>query len=574
MRRGDLLASLVDKSLALLEEREGGEEARYRLLEMTRQYAAERLTEAAEEAALRERHLDWCLSLATEAELRLRGPEQAHWLDYLETEHDNLRAGLGWSLVQEGAAPRGTALAALIAPFWAMRGHHAEGRAWLERLLAATTAAPPLRAGALRGLGHVAFLQGDHARAVASYLECLALFQDLDDRHGCATTLLGLGGVARLNGNYAQAKTYLERSLALSGELGDQKGCADALRGLGLVASLEGDYALARTYFEEGLPPSGELGDRRDWAVALLSLGDVACLQGDYARAKTCYEEGLAIYQELDNRQGWAIATLGMGLVTYLEGDYARARAYDGDCLTLSRELGVRATCANALLGLGQVACLQGDHLQAGAYVEESLILYQELGIRLGIAESLELRARISAAQCEYRHATLLFAAASSLRGTVAAPLSSYDFAWYEQVLAAARAALGPEQFAVAWADGHALSLDDATALALDSDCFEGRSACDTYAAAGEAGAEMHLKGASAREHLTDPTCLPSWSNTNVNRPAYTGRQSVCAWRRPVWRGCCRRAWRPSARQGAALRRSGGWCARPRSAPPPRARAA
>ena len=58
----DLLTGLVDKSLVLAEAR--GAEERYRLLETLRQYAGERLLQAGEAAAVRDRHAAWCLALA------------------------------------------------------------------------------------------------------------------------------------------------------------------------------------------------------------------------------------------------------------------------------------------------------------------------------------------------------------------------------------------------------------------------------------------------------------------------------------------------------------------------------
>ena len=57
----DLLTGLVDKSLVLAEAR--GAEERYRLLETLRQYAEERLLQAGEAAAVRDRHAAWCLDL-------------------------------------------------------------------------------------------------------------------------------------------------------------------------------------------------------------------------------------------------------------------------------------------------------------------------------------------------------------------------------------------------------------------------------------------------------------------------------------------------------------------------------
>src|SRR5262245_55442481 len=92
----DLLTSLVQKSLVVYEEDEQAC-GRYRLLETVRQYARDRLLEASEAAAARDRHRDWFLALAEQAEPKLlRGAEQVAWMDRLETEHDNLRSALEW----------------------------------------------------------------------------------------------------------------------------------------------------------------------------------------------------------------------------------------------------------------------------------------------------------------------------------------------------------------------------------------------------------------------------------------------------------------------------------------------
>src|SRR5439155_6240486 len=80
----DLLSQLVDKSLVLVDK--GAGEPRYRLLETIRQYGRDRLIDAEEEEAVRERHRDWFLALAERAEPELIGPRQGEWLDRLEAE--------------------------------------------------------------------------------------------------------------------------------------------------------------------------------------------------------------------------------------------------------------------------------------------------------------------------------------------------------------------------------------------------------------------------------------------------------------------------------------------------------
>ena len=94
----DRLTSLADKSLVSADE--AGGEVRYRLIETLRQYAAEKLVEAGEDAELRDRHLAWYLGLAERAEPELIGSEQVVWLDRLETEHENLRAALDCAIVR------------------------------------------------------------------------------------------------------------------------------------------------------------------------------------------------------------------------------------------------------------------------------------------------------------------------------------------------------------------------------------------------------------------------------------------------------------------------------------------
>ncbi len=92
----DVLDGLVHKSLVRLEDRDA--ENRYRLLETVRQYALEKLEAAGEVAAVRGRHLEWCIALGEEAEPHFRGPQQLIWLDRLELERTTIcGAALHWS---------------------------------------------------------------------------------------------------------------------------------------------------------------------------------------------------------------------------------------------------------------------------------------------------------------------------------------------------------------------------------------------------------------------------------------------------------------------------------------------
>jgi predicted ATPase len=95
----DRLTGLVDKSM-LVADTAGRVETRYRLLETMREYGREKLMASAEIDQARQRHLDYVVQFAEAAEPMLRGAEQVAWLNRVETEHDNLRAALAWSLME------------------------------------------------------------------------------------------------------------------------------------------------------------------------------------------------------------------------------------------------------------------------------------------------------------------------------------------------------------------------------------------------------------------------------------------------------------------------------------------
>jgi non-specific serine/threonine protein kinase len=208
----DLLTSLADKSLVVPEQEDA--QTRYRLLETVRQYARDRLEDNGGSAAARVRHRDYYLALAEEADPKLRGAEQAEWLRRLENEHENLRAGLEWSLVEAGPQ-EGLRLCGALQRFWWTRGHFTEGRQWCTRSLCKAGAEERTRERAyvLNAAGVLSHDQGDYPAAKAFHEEGLAIRRELGDRRGTAASLGNLGNVALNQGDYPAARALLEESL-------------------------------------------------------------------------------------------------------------------------------------------------------------------------------------------------------------------------------------------------------------------------------------------------------------------------------------------------------------------------
>jgi len=262
------LGSLVDKSL--LEPSDVHGEPRFGMLETIREYALERLADSGEAEVVRRRHANFFLALAEETEPKLDGAEQVAWLNRLETEHDNLRAALGWALEREGACPEpaegadaelGLRLAAALGQFWFMRGHWTEARRWLERALEKSSETPaPVRA---KGLWMAGLWQENPERAKPLLQESLALYRQVEDKRGIARALSGLGHVAD---DFGQATALHEQSLALLQELNDKSGISDVLLSLGVDAWRQGNYGRATRLLEQGLMLARETGNK--WRIA------------------------------------------------------------------------------------------------------------------------------------------------------------------------------------------------------------------------------------------------------------------------------------------------------------------
>jgi predicted ATPase/class 3 adenylate cyclase len=190
----DGLSSLLDKSLLRQEEGEGGE-PRFVMLETIREFARERLQISGNAAKTRKLHAEYFLALAEQGESKLRGPEEAMWLERLDVEHDNMRAALSWAL-ERREAEVALRLGGALWLFWFVRGYHSEGRRWLQEALAVDEPGSPVsRAMALAGVGWLAFEQGELDRAQEAYEEGLEVLEhETREAREAKLLLLGLLG--------------------------------------------------------------------------------------------------------------------------------------------------------------------------------------------------------------------------------------------------------------------------------------------------------------------------------------------------------------------------------------------
>lgn len=449
------LAQLVNKSLVLAEEPNGAQ--RYHLLEMIRQYARQKLVEAGEADRVQDRQLDFFLALAEEAEPRLHGPDQLHWFDRLQLEHDNLRAAMDWS-VASGKIEAGLRLAGAVGSFWRTRGFWSEGRARVAGLLAHREA-------------------GRYRKTVPH-----------------AKALLSAARLALMMVDMPAARPLFEECIALARELGQTRLLGVALAHLGRVV-MEQDLQEARAVCEESLAVGQASGDRWVRAWALFRLGTVLQHQGDFTAARTCYEESMAHFKASGDRQGYAMPLGNLGFVLQHERPYATARLRYEEALAIWRETGDKRTIANMLSRLGEMAQGEGSYTDARALFEQSRVLRQELGEKQGIAYSLEEIALLALAQGQAELAARLFGTAAVLWEDIGAAIIPYfDYDAHERAIVSVRTQLGEASFAARWAEGRAMTIAQAMAEAEQITSIEPSLSVDAISP------PVYPAGLSARE--------------------------------------------------------------------------
>jgi predicted ATPase/class 3 adenylate cyclase len=425
----DLLGSLADKSLLRRTDDVAGE-PRWRLLETIRRFGLERLREEDDVALVQRRHVEHYVALAEAAEGKLRGQEQAAWLDRLEAEHANMRAAMAWSVGESRDPECASRLASALALFWFMHGHLSEGSRWLDQALAADASVPPvIRAKARVEAGALARFQSRPRRAAELLEAGVGLYRELGNLRGVARGLSQWGfALQQVNSADERAPALLEESAEIYRLLGDRAGLALALFNIGAAAVRRHNLDLAQQGLDEALALYRALGDNSLVARVLGHLGKVACARGAYDQATRLCDEAVA----------------------------------------LSRHTGNYPAMTYALSVLGDVAHALGQDDRATELYIESLEGRRARGHLTGLPECLQGLACAAAARHAPDWAPRLLGAAEAMIESAGTGMSLAGLDRLARDVAALKERQEVAAFDAAWTAGRAMTIDQAFELALE----------------------------------------------------------------------------------------------------------
>jgi predicted ATPase/class 3 adenylate cyclase/DNA-binding XRE family transcriptional regulator len=270
-----------------------------------------------------------------------------------------------------------------------------------------------------------------------------------------------------IRSEHNEGRQWLDRILKMQDTPLYEEPRAEALYDIAHHIWLQIGHIEARPYAEQALSIARIHNDQPNIARALSILGLVLADEKNFTEAQSTLEESIVLYQKIGDEWGNAHSLTCLGHVSEVKGDLKTAVSLREQALELFRKLGDRYFESATLNFLGIIQAMQGNVERGMAELQESLRLAQQCDSSYEIAMNLWSFAEVSQMEGNQPRAVHLYLAAKNAYDSIGAWQKSNE-AKFENTLAACRAALSESEFAKAEAQGHAMTMEQAIAYALE----------------------------------------------------------------------------------------------------------
>jgi predicted ATPase len=458
-----LMSQLVAKSLVIANPALGGKR-RFHLHETIRQYALEKLTEAGEENGLRSLHLKYFLGLSLLDEPALHGSRQIEWFSQINDERGNIRIAMEQASKMDLEA--GLILAGRLGRYWENFDLR-EGLNWTTEFVQNEESRnfPQARAIALQTQGVVLWYLQQFESARSAVEESLALSRACGDQQGEFESLMLLGAIVQFLESMEEKVKYQKQALALAVSSGDTWGRARALSALGWD---QRDPEQARDYWEESIGLFRQLEDWHYLVHTLGIMGFTVLSNGDVETAQHILDQAEDANVHTNDNWGMEFVLTGKGYIALMRGEYAEARALLQKNADFLKEVGNQMGYLWARARLGHIALREGQMAQAHQILTEIIASFKKDNNRSGLAFVLERMASLFVAIDKPREAARLIGWSDATRRSVGEPRPRLEQMDLDPDIAVIRTKIGNTSYEEAYREGHALTLDQAVAHALE----------------------------------------------------------------------------------------------------------
>jgi predicted ATPase/class 3 adenylate cyclase/DNA-binding CsgD family transcriptional regulator len=331
------------------------------------------------------------------------------------------------------------------------------------------------------------------------FAEAIGLVRELHDAWRLSQILAQQASAAIADGDPIAARVAAEEGRDLADAMGDRFASRHCRMCLGLAQTYHGDLAGAAAQFRAVAAEANVVHDGIHAAASLAHQGTVLAWQGKTDAARAAADASLESASELGSlvvslgyfalgsaalaagdvgtardatAAAWKHGSFAPGYAAHLRPLIALAAQAGGDLIAARRWADEAVATAPGwimLLALNtraRVAIAQGEREQAERDVHDALARGADLRAHLGISDTLECLAALAGDGGSRREAARLFGAAHGSRQRIGDVRFKVWDAGYEASVAAVRDALGEQDFDAAWAEGAALSTEEAITYA------------------------------------------------------------------------------------------------------------
>jgi predicted ATPase len=354
----DGLTSLVDKSLVHAEA--AGSGTRYRLLESTRQYAREKLTQSGEDQAAGRAHAATFLALAEQLDRDYETTPDRAWLAQIEPEMENFRAALVWAFGSRGEARLGQQLVGVLRGPWNALAP-AEGRRWVQVAQERADIATPADITAALDLAEASLAANltQYKASLAAAERAITRYRELADPRRAAQAEQNAGSALIMLGRTAEGEALLQQALTKFRALGARKASSFVLATLAAARQFVGDVIAARERFSEALSAARGAGAERNEAQIAGNLAEAEFRAGDPVTALRLSCEARSLWRAFHATKFIANSLSNDAAYLVAQERYDEALVSARDALAAARDTQAAVVLACTLQHLAAVGALR-----------------------------------------------------------------------------------------------------------------------------------------------------------------------------------------------------------------------
>jgi predicted ATPase len=384
----ELLASLVDKSLAHIET---NEEKRYRLLESTREFAAAELDAHGERPAAARAHALTFMALAEDLEAAWSTMPDQQWGRLVAPELENWRAALEWSLAGDEELLVGLRLLTASKHVWFFSP--SERRRWLARARHASGNETPTSVAAKLDLCeaqlYALIYQWDMVLDVAGRAE--RVFSEVGDDLFRAQAQRYVGYALTRLGSVDEGEAALQAALKIYQQRNEERAAAGILHDIGDSRNVTGDIAGAREYYEAALQTYQATGAQESVVGILRNLAEGEFRAGEVRTALDLGREALAFDRQSNNALHIINDLLNICAYEIALGNFDDARAFGLEAIALGLRNEADVFLVVALQHMAAIAALQ-PWQEAAQHIKRQKLAARLLGFVEGRMAALNVR--------------------------------------------------------------------------------------------------------------------------------------------------------------------------------------